>query len=264
MKRVATLQSSYIPWKGYFAIIGLVDEFVLYDDVQYTTRDWRNRNMIKSDKGPVWLTIPIFVNGRSRQKIREAEIADRRWASRHWATIQRLYKPTPHFRALAPTIAKLYETASSERLLTHVNELFIRVICDLLEIETKITRSSDYELRGDRNERLIWMLQQAGSTRYLNGPRAKAYIDEQKFSDAGISLHWMDYSSFPVYTQLHSPPFVHEVTILDLLFNEGIEGARSYMRTALSLCDAAIFDHDRTAPGPGMQLPERATGDQGS
>ena len=47
MKKIAILQSNYIPWKGYFDIINLVDEFILYDDMQYTRRDWRNRNKIK-------------------------------------------------------------------------------------------------------------------------------------------------------------------------------------------------------------------------
>jgi hypothetical protein len=263
MKRVAILQSSYIPWKGYFAIIGLVDEFILYDDAQYTKGDWRNRNIIKTDTGPAWLTIPVLLNHRSSQRIREAEIAERRWASRHWRTIKTIYARAPYFRTLAPTLARLYETAAAQRLLSNVNELFIRTISDLLEIETKITRSSDYELSGDRNERLIGILQQAGATRFLSGPRARAYIDEEKFRGAGISLHWMDYSTFPVYTQLYSSPFVHEVTILDLLFNEGIEGARSYMRTALNVCDAAVFDRDRHVPGPGLQLPEKATTDQG-
>ena len=46
MKKVAILQSNYIPWKGYFDIINMVDEFILYDDMQYTRRDWRNRNKI--------------------------------------------------------------------------------------------------------------------------------------------------------------------------------------------------------------------------
>jgi len=261
MKRVAILQSSYIPWKGYFAIIGLVDEFILYDDAQYTKGDWRNRNIIKSDKGPVWLTIPVFLNRRSSQKIREVEIADRRWASRHWGTLQTLYGRTPYFRALAPTLARLYETASDERLLTHVNELFIRVISDLLQIETKITRSSDYELRGDRNERLIGILQQAGSTRFLSGPRAKAYLDDQKFRDQGISIHWMDYSGFPEYPQRFAPPFVHEVSILDLLLNEGIEPARRYMRAALENFEKTVFNSSRSALGVGAQLPEEATRD---
>lgn len=59
MKKVAILQSNYIPWKGYFDMIRMVDEFILYDDMQYTRRDWRNRNKIKTPDGLHWLTIPV-------------------------------------------------------------------------------------------------------------------------------------------------------------------------------------------------------------
>ena len=57
--RIAIVQSNYIPWKGYFDLMRSVDEFVLFDDVQYTRRDWRNRNRIKTARGPAWLTIPV-------------------------------------------------------------------------------------------------------------------------------------------------------------------------------------------------------------
>jgi hypothetical protein len=53
------LQSSYIPWRGYFDLIHDADVFVFYDDVQYTVNDWRNRNRIKTANGVVWLTIPV-------------------------------------------------------------------------------------------------------------------------------------------------------------------------------------------------------------
>ena len=66
-KTVAIVQSNYIPWKGYFDLIDRVDEFILYDDVQYTRRDWRNRNRIKTRQGPRWLTIPVQVKGKFRQ-----------------------------------------------------------------------------------------------------------------------------------------------------------------------------------------------------
>ena len=46
MKKIAVLQSNYIPWKGYFDIIHDVDEFIFHDDLQYTKNDWRNRNII--------------------------------------------------------------------------------------------------------------------------------------------------------------------------------------------------------------------------
>ena len=61
MKKIAISQSSYIPWKGYFDLINTVDEFVIYDDAQFTKRDWRNRNRIKTVNGLQWLTIPVKV-----------------------------------------------------------------------------------------------------------------------------------------------------------------------------------------------------------
>ena len=57
-KKVAILQSNYIPWKGYFDIISASDTFIFLDDVQYTRRDWRNRNYVKTSQGLRWLTIP--------------------------------------------------------------------------------------------------------------------------------------------------------------------------------------------------------------
>ena len=63
MKKVAILQSNYIPWKGYFDVISSVDEFIIYDEMQYTARDWRNRNKIKTPQGLKWLSIPIKCKG---------------------------------------------------------------------------------------------------------------------------------------------------------------------------------------------------------
>ncbi len=64
-KKIAIVQSNYIPWKGYFDMIAAVDEFILYDDMQYTRRDWRNRNQIKTPQGVQWLTVPVKVKGKS-------------------------------------------------------------------------------------------------------------------------------------------------------------------------------------------------------
>ena len=75
-KRVAIVQSSYIPWKGYFDLIRASDEFILLDDVQFTKRDWRSRNQIKTQHGLAWLTIPVRTKGRYFQSIQETEISD--------------------------------------------------------------------------------------------------------------------------------------------------------------------------------------------
>ena len=96
-KTVAIVQSCYIPWKGYFDLINLVDEFILYDDRQYTRRDWRNRNRIKTPQGSQWLTIPVEVKGRYDQRIDETRISDPDWAEQHWKTLTHNYASAPHF-----------------------------------------------------------------------------------------------------------------------------------------------------------------------
>ena len=52
--KVGIVQSNYIPWPGYFDLIDDVDLFVFYDDVQYTPRNWRNRNRVKTPDGTRW------------------------------------------------------------------------------------------------------------------------------------------------------------------------------------------------------------------
>ena len=108
MKRVAILQSNYIPWKGYFDLIAAVDEFILYDDMQYTRRDWRNRNQIKTPQGLQWLTVPVRVKGKFLQKINETEIEGQDWAATHWKTLAQNYRRAPHFAEVARWLEPLY------------------------------------------------------------------------------------------------------------------------------------------------------------
>src|SRR5476649_1345067 len=98
VKRVAIVQSNYIPWKGYFDLIDSVDEFILYDDAQYTKRDWRNRNRIKTPGGCKWLSVPIQVKSKYLQKVKDAKIARSDWAATHWKTLQMAYAKAPAFR----------------------------------------------------------------------------------------------------------------------------------------------------------------------
>ena len=154
-KTIAILQSSYIPWKGYFDIVGLVDEFVLYDDTQYTRRDWRNRNRIKTANGLAWLSIPVLVKNRYHQRIDETEIQDPHWAASHFRSLELNYRRAAHFGDYASLIESLYQQAAKERLLSNINELFLRALCQALAIPTRITQSSSYSAEGQKTDRLI-------------------------------------------------------------------------------------------------------------
>lgn len=223
-KIVAILQSNYIPWKGYFDLINLVDEFILYDDMQYTRRDWRNRNKIKTSAGSDWLTIPVVVKGRYFQRINETEIADLAWAREHWRTITHNYARAPYLGMYREQLEELF-LGCQERMLSQVNARFLLALCSILGITTPITWSTEYQLVEGKTERLVDLCRQAGATRYISGPAARAYIDESLFAAAGIGLAWMEYTGYPEYRQLHQP-FDHFVSVLDLILNEGPEAPR--------------------------------------
>lgn len=226
-KKIAILQSNYVPWKGYFDLINSVDEFVLYDDVQYTKNDWRNRNKIKTDQGVQWLTIPVR-QLRLAQTVRETEVASGMWRAKHWKTLVHAYGRCPHFSVVAAELETLY-LRSEETLLSTVNRAFIEAINRYLGITTKLRWSSGFHIAGDRNERLVSICQQASVDTYLTGPSALDYLDRDMFSRAGITIEVADYSGYPQYPQSH-PPFEHGVSMLDLMFNAGPD-TRSFMKS---------------------------------
>lgn len=227
MKKIAILQSNYIPWKGYFDMIAAVDEFILYDDMQYTRRDWRNRNQIKTPQGVQWLTVPVQVKGRYHQKICETEINGTGWAAAHWKVLVHNYRRASHFGEIASWLEPLYLGETFTHL-SQLNRRFIEAICTYLDIKTNITNSWDYTLQEGKTERLADLCVQAGGTEYISGPAAQDYINEKIFIDLGIKLIWFDYAGFSEYPQLWGD-FTHGVSILDLLFNCGKDAPR-YMR----------------------------------
>jgi len=209
-------------------MMNLVDEFILFDDMQYTRRDWRNRNIVKSPSGLTWLTIPVVVKGKYFQAIKDTMISDLSWNLHHWKTIVHCYSKARYFSHNREIFEDLYLN-TKETSLSLINCRFLSAICKLLGIDTKITWSMDYQLTGDKSERLVSLCKQAGATEYLSGPAAKAYLSEDLFERQGIALSYMDYSDYPEYRQLY-PPFEPRVSIIDLILNEGTD-ATKYMKS---------------------------------
>lgn len=225
MKRIAIVQSNYIPWRGYFDIIASVDEFILYDDMQFTKNDWRNRNRIKTPSGPAWITIPV---GRCiDRRIRDVELPSPFWQEKHWKTLEVNYRKAPHFEEIAALLAPIYRDTLHTHL-SPLNRALIETVCGYLGITTKITSSWDYELGEGKTERLVDLCRQANATEYVSGPAARGYVDAGLFELAGIDLTWFDYGGYPSHPQLWGG-FVGEVSIVDLLMNCGSESGR-YMK----------------------------------
>ena len=216
--RVAIIQSSYIPWKGYFDIIHDVDQFIFLDDVQFTTRDWRTRNRIKTAQGVHWLSIPAGCD-RNR-KIHEVTVADREWQRKHWQTIAHAYARAPYFSAYRNFFEQSYLDGATMSLSEFNQALTQRISRELLGITTVFHDSRSFAAPGHKLDKILELLKQIGATSYVTGPSAADYLEPERFRELGIKLILKDYSGYPQYPQLY-PPFEHAVSILDMFFNVG-------------------------------------------
>lgn len=225
MTKAAIIQSSYIPWRGYFNIIADVDHFIFLDDVQYTRRDWRSRNCIKGSSGPIWLTIPVHSKGLRHQRIAETIIAEPGWWAKHWRSIELNYTHAAAFGSHGPLLEAAYRDLAGEERLSQINRHLTEAVCRCLDITTRLAWSTDFfdldELkRFDPSERLLRLCQAVGADTYISGPSAACYLDVAAFATAGVRIEFADYSGYPPYRQLFGE-FLPAVSIVDLLLNEG-------------------------------------------
>lgn len=227
IKTVAIVQSNYLPWKGYFDLIASVDEFIIYDDMQYTRRDWRNRNKLKTPNGLEWITVPVKVKGQYLQTIRETQIDGTAWTKKHWKAFETNYRRAAHYNEIAEILRPHFFETPPETI-SDLNRKLISTVCKYLRIETVLSSSSDYSLISGKTERLAELCRQAGAKRYISGPAARDYIEPTVFANYGIKLDWFTYERYPEYPQLWGD-FIHGVSIVDLLFNCG-QSSINYFR----------------------------------
>lgn len=221
MHSVAIVQSNYIPWKGYFDLIRSVDSFIFYDEVQYTKRDYRNRNTIKTSSGTQMLSVPVATKGKYLQRVFETQVSESTWHERHRKALQFAYGRSPYFKEVFELVESALDEIQDETYLSKINYKFIHKILSYLGCQTQLYWSMEIPKAVEgKNERLIELVRSVGGTTYLSGPAAKDYMDIELFQKNGVEVVYADYSDYPKYSQLHGD-FIPNVSILDLLFNEG-------------------------------------------
>jgi WbqC-like protein family len=233
-KTAVILQSNYIPWKGYFDLLLQADIFIVFDCVQYTRLDWRNRNLVKTPSGRQWLSIPVAVRYRDRLPIDRVEVAAPDWAEQHIRSVVGNYRRARDFDAESDWVFEALREAGRLSRLSEINVFLLNSICERIGIKTPIVFGDRLVDRGalvamKPTERLIQLCKSVGATCYLSGPAAKTYLDIAAFASDGIAISWMDYSDYPPYPQLWGE-FIHGVSIIDLVLNVGAAEALSYIR----------------------------------
>jgi len=231
--RIAVLQPGYLPWLGFFDQEMSVDIFVLYDDVQYDRRGWRNRNRLKTPDGPKWLSVPVIQKGKYDQLICDVLIDnDRPWRKKHLGTIETFYKKAPYFDTLYPQFEEILHQNHE-----HLSCLDIDIIKWMnlnAGIETPIKLSSELGVDGVKSERLLGICKSLNADEYYSGAAARHYLDIAAFSEAGVEVYYQEYVH-PTYPQLHGD-FISHLSALDLMMvalpqmSKIIESGRKWVR----------------------------------
>lgn len=240
--RLAIDQPNYIPWKGYFDLIHDVDVFVFYNDVQYTSRDWRNRNKIITPNGIQWLSVPV--GQKVHRMIYEVEMVGSEWQKNHYETLKFAYGKAPHFKKYEDFLVDVYLKRQWKYLFELDQYIIKKIANEFLGLSTKFADSRDYLTHGTKHERLLSLVEAVGGVSlYESGPAAKDYIIAKDYQEKGIRLAWKNYDGYPEYKQLSSS-FTHQVSILDLLFNVG-EEAPYYIWGWREKARANSWDYDK-------------------
>jgi hypothetical protein len=218
-RTVAIMQPTYLPWSGYFDLMDQADLFVFLDIVQFDKRSWQQRNRVKTERGELYLTVPVRSKGRFEQRVAEVEIDETaRFADRHVRTVEMAYAKAA---CASPFLAEW--TGVMRRAHTRLADLniaLIEFIRDALGIRTETLRASSLDVSGKRVELLVEICRAVGADRYLSPAGARAYIEENDlFAVNGVELAYQAYTP-PTYRQLHGA-FVPSLSALDLLLNEG-------------------------------------------
>lgn len=215
---ISVHQPQYLPWLGYFDKIARSDCFVFLDDVQYKEREFQNRNKIRTDRGWVWLTVPVISQGQGRQNISEVKIDNEiPWQRKHLGSIKTAYANAEYFKEYFPGLEEVL--SRKWEYLKDLNIELIRFILNFLSISTPISFDSDLKITTARTQRIIDICKKMKADTYFSGFGGKDYLEESIFARENIKLFYQDFQH-PQYRQCYEP-FEPYMSIIDLMFNHG-------------------------------------------
>lgn len=233
-KLIAIMQPTFMPWIGYFSMIDKVDEFVFLDSVQLVGRSWQVRNKIKLNDSEKMLTIPICKTGtREERKINNTKYVESNWKKSHLETMKMAYHKADYYKETYGFLSSLYQEDAES--IGAFNIKLIKNIAEKIGIRTPMTRSTELNVEGKKDELLVNICQKVQAASYLSAQGSAAYIEADtpggEFAKHNIALLYQNYAH-PEYKQI-GEVFLPFIGICDLLFNVGFEQALEVIRSGV-------------------------------
>ncbi len=211
-------QPVYLPWLGLFHKIWLANTFVSFDIAQYLTKDWMNRNKIKTHNGSEWLTVPVLKKGFLSKKTFEMRINNTlNWRRKHFKSLCVNYKNAKYYDYYINILEKIY--LKKWDFLSDLNEYILKTFLKELNINIKFLKASELNFNGKGSELVLNMCKKLDCKKYIFGSQGKNYAIEEDFKKNNIEIFFQNYNH-PTYSQLHNN-FISNLSAVDLFFNVG-------------------------------------------
>jgi hypothetical protein len=211
-------QPVYLPWLGLFHKIALAEKFCIFDIAQYQTKDFNNRNKIKTNAGAIWLSVPVESKDHLEKSLKDIKVINNGWNKKHFKSIDLAYRKAPFYSRYIGELEEML-MGQSYVYLADLNLATLNYGLKNLGIEVPIVTASSFNFQGKKSELVLDMCKNLGANDYIFGAQGKNYADSKSFLDSGIRPHFQEYIH-PVYPQLHGE-FEPYMSLIDLLFNVG-------------------------------------------
>lgn len=218
MKRLAIMQPYFFPYLGYFQLIKAVDEFVVYDDVNFIKQGWITRNKILLNQNEHYIT--LHAGGiSSNKKINEILVGNNR--GKLLKTIEQAYKKAPFFENVYPLISEILSDGSTQ--LSKYLAASIQKISSFLGINTTFTLSSQIEKNNNLSgqDKVIEICKKLKANQYINAIGGKELYHKDIFLNHNIELKFL--RSFEVNYKQFNNDFIPWLSIIDILMFNAID-----------------------------------------
>ena len=221
--RLAIMQPYLFPYIGYFQLMSAVDEFVVYDNIEFTKKGWINRNRILVNGQEAYITVPLRKDSDFLD-VRERVLSDT-WPIEKQRILNRLtesYRKAPYYKEVYPLVESSLGFEEMNLFKFILNS--IALANDYLDIKTKLVVSStiavNHELKAEQKVLSICKVKNANV--YINLPGGISLYDKDKFDAAGIRLLFIRPNEIR-YRQFENE-FIPRLSIIDtMMFNSKAE-----------------------------------------
>jgi len=223
-------QPYFLPYIGYFCLINLVDEFILFDTVQFERHSWIERNRIlKPNGGWQYISVPL-IKSKQNTPIKDMKINNEiKWQNRLLAQLVHYQKKAPYYKNIINLLSSIIYNYYDN--ITDLDRDLLITICNYLEINTPILKLSNLNININEvkapDEWALNICLAYGADSYINLPGGITFFNKDKYENSGIKLNFLKLKEI-IYSQKNNI-FIPNLSIIDLMMFNDVPTIKNYL-----------------------------------